>query len=199
MTVLTGLEFKAKYGTEFYKVLNSDLIEDNHEYHLGINQDHTPFKPSWKRDSGGLGFTIKDNLIKWCYYDSFIGIIEIPDDAKVFVSSDEFYFKADKIILSKIITDEKTILQILKKPFEKKYIENNDDSKYLVESIEAKEKAFIEYKKTRTSLDLKKYLKSREYYFESYSIFVHHGMDGEPILIKLALNFINDVKKLICQ
>ena len=43
MTVLSGLEFKVKYGTEFYKVLADDLKHHDFTYQVGLNIDHNKF------------------------------------------------------------------------------------------------------------------------------------------------------------
>ncbi len=125
---LSGIQFKEKYPGSallrngvpqdetsskfYYKWLHPDLTHQGFTYQLGLNIDIHPFT---ERDlsPGGLHFIRKSKHIPLYYnYGSRLGIIEIPDDAQVYCWDREF--KADKFVLSLIITDEAELLEIMK-------------------------------------------------------------------------------------
>ena len=62
MAVLSGINFKAKYGAQFYKVLAKDLKHFDLTYKLGSNKDHNIFNPSGRCQKGGLYFTILKDI-----------------------------------------------------------------------------------------------------------------------------------------
>lgn len=112
MIQTTGKEFTSIYGTIFYTVLSDDLCHNGFRYKLGLNTDINKFNPSGSCTQGGLYFTNIQNLLKFMSYGSKIGIVTVPDDAKVYVENDKF--KADKIILTKLIESEHEALAIYK-------------------------------------------------------------------------------------
>jgi len=88
-------------GTKFYKFLNDDLKHYDFEYKLGLNVDILPFNPIDECSGGGLYFCEESNChIFWKDYGKKLALIEIPDDARVYVERDKF--KADKIIIKDI-------------------------------------------------------------------------------------------------
>ena len=105
--VLSGLQFKEKYGTVFYKFLPFDLVHCGFKYQLGLNVDA---KPSQSR---GLRFTNFKNLIDFCDHGEHIALIEIPDDSQVYIE-ENYKFKADKVVVTKILDNDKKVLELLK-------------------------------------------------------------------------------------
>ena len=87
--VLSGLTFKEKYGTIFYKIVRSDLIHHGFKYQLGLNVDTKQFNPSGSCESGGLYFTNINNLLDFCYCGQHIALIEIPDDSQIYIDDDK--------------------------------------------------------------------------------------------------------------
>ena len=114
--MLLGVDFKVKYGNKFYKMLASNLTHHGFTYKLGENIDHNEFNPSSSCTKGGLYFTTLNNLLKFVMYGQYIGIIEISDDAYVYVEEDKF--KADKVTLVKILDKEVDILELLRLSYE---------------------------------------------------------------------------------
>ena len=112
MSVLSGVEFKGKFDHKFYKVLANDLIHHGFKYQIGINVDLVKFNPTGTCRSGGLYFTDIKNILRFTGYGNKIGCIEILDDSMIYVENQKF--KADKLVLSEIIDDEKVILKLLK-------------------------------------------------------------------------------------
>ena len=110
--VLSGLEFKEKYGTVFYKVLRSDLIHHGFKYQIGLNIDTQSFNPSGSCESGGLYFTGIKHLFEFLSYGQYIALIELPDDSQIYIEYNKF--KADQVIIKKILNDEREILELLK-------------------------------------------------------------------------------------
>ena len=110
--VLSGLEFKAKHVTVFYKILRSDLVHHGFKYQLGLNIDTQLFNPSGSCKSGGLYFTDIKNILDFLDYGEQIALIEVPDDSQIYTENDKF--KADKFIIKNIIDDEREILKLFK-------------------------------------------------------------------------------------
>lgn len=98
---INGFDFKQKYGHRFYKFIKSDMKHHQFTYKLGLNVDTVPFNPKSTCQAGGLYFTDFANLVFFQTFGSQIGIIEIPDDAQVYVEHQKF--KADKFILHELI------------------------------------------------------------------------------------------------
>ena len=110
MAVSSGSDFKAKYGTTFYLVLDDNLKHRNLPYKLGLNK----FNPNDDYEryifKKGLHFTNLGHLLRYTEYGPNIGIVRIPDDALVY----EHEFIADRIILEKVTCIEKEILELYK-------------------------------------------------------------------------------------
>jgi hypothetical protein len=111
MVVLTGKEFKEQYGIKFYKFLAKDFIHNGFNYKIGLNVDTKKFHPSGQCNEGGLYFTDKKNILSFSEYGPNLGVIEIPDDAQVYIEENKF--KADKLELTNILLDDDT-LEIIK-------------------------------------------------------------------------------------
>ena len=109
--LLSGLEFKAKYGTVFYKVLRSDLMHHGFKYQLGLNVDTNPFNPSGSCQNGGLYFTNIKHLFEFLDYGQQIAFVEIPDNSQIYIEKDKF--KANQIIIKRILSDTE-FLELLK-------------------------------------------------------------------------------------
>lgn len=74
ITLLTSLEFTAKHGTTFYKVLANDLIHNEFTCKLGFNIDTNKFNPNGKCQYGELYFTNIKNVLRYLDYGPKIGI-----------------------------------------------------------------------------------------------------------------------------
>ena len=88
--------------TKFYKFLNNDLKHSDFTYVKGLNIDTNQFNPNKTCSKGGLYFCEK----KYCHfyfkdYGTKLALIEIPDDARVYV--EPLKFKADKLIVKQIM------------------------------------------------------------------------------------------------
>lgn len=98
---INGFDFKQQYGHRFYKFIKHDMTHHQFTYKLGLNVDTIPFNPKGTCKAGGLYFTDFANLTCFQIFGSQIGIIEIPDDAQVYVEHQKF--KANKFILHELI------------------------------------------------------------------------------------------------
>ena len=99
---ITGKLFNKLIGeTKIYKILNDTLCHHNFKYKEGLNIDTVVFNPTNKCQSGGLYFCEEKFLINYIHYGIKIAIVEILDDARVYVESKKF--KSDKLIISNII------------------------------------------------------------------------------------------------
>jgi hypothetical protein len=100
MTELTGEQFNKQYkGSEFYKLLNDNLIHNNYKYENGLNIDKN-FN-NLTKCSDGFYFTNKDNIPNWIFYSEnlkYLCKIIVPNDAIICAEDDNF--KTDKIILN---------------------------------------------------------------------------------------------------
>ena len=113
--MLLGVDFKVKYGNTFYKMLASNLTHHGFTYKIGENIDHNEFEPSGSCLKGGLYFINLNNLLQFVMYGPYIGLIEISDDAQVYIEKDKF--KANKVTLVKILNNEVDILELLRLSF----------------------------------------------------------------------------------
>ena len=99
----TGNNFNLLHkGIKLYKFLNNDLKHYNFTYQLGLNIDFLPFNPDYECSPGGLYFC--DENTYHCHFNGYghkIALIEIPDDARIYVEENKF--KADKLIITDII------------------------------------------------------------------------------------------------
>ena len=96
------ISFHNQTNTKFYKFLNGDLTHFGFTYGIGLNIDTVPFDPSGNCKSGGLYFCEKSKChLYWRFYGEKIAIVEIPDDARVYIEDNKF--KADKIIIKDIL------------------------------------------------------------------------------------------------
>lgn len=104
---LFGYDFNRIYRyKKFYKFLNNNLIHYKFQYRLGLNIDPLPFRPSSTCSSGGLYFCEESMCyLFWKHYGTKVAIIEIPDNARVYVEKDKF--KADKFTIMRIIDFDK--------------------------------------------------------------------------------------------
>ena len=102
-TEYSGFEFNKVYkNTKLYKFLNNDLKHYDFEYKLGLNIDTEQFNPMNKCSKGGLYFCEEsDNYMHCTSYGSKLALIEIPNDARVYI--EDHKFKADRLIIKKII------------------------------------------------------------------------------------------------
>jgi hypothetical protein len=108
------MEYFNKYteytGEQFNKIVNENNLilvkvlndeENNFQYKDGLNIDTNEFNPNGECEKGGLYFTDYIYFINFYIYkinDRIIRIIEIPNDARVYVDNEKY--KADKIILN---------------------------------------------------------------------------------------------------
>ena len=93
--------YRNKGETKFYKFLNDNLTHNGFKYQLGLNTDTNRFNPRGECYGGGLYFCDKDTCYLYYHvYGSKLAVVEIPDDARVYVEKDKF--KANKIILREI-------------------------------------------------------------------------------------------------
>ena len=104
-TEVSGLEFNLYHvpkETKFYKFLNDNLTHYGFTYTKGLNIDTAKFRPNGSCTGGGLYFCKESNCdIYWKDYGSKVALIEIPDDAQVYI---ELYnFKADRLIIKDIV------------------------------------------------------------------------------------------------
>ena len=98
-------KYRNKGETKFYKFLNNDLIHYEYQYKNGLNIDTKPFQPRECYRGGGLHFCKKSTCkFHWKNYGTKVALIEIPDDARVLIMTNEF--KADRIIIKEIIDFE---------------------------------------------------------------------------------------------
>ena len=109
---MNGKKFKQKYGTKFYKFIRKDRTHRGYVYRLGLNVDTKPFYPFGTCTEGGLYFTDIRNIMEYYGYGSYIGIITLPDDSQVYVEKNKF--KADKLVVSELLDNETSVLEVLK-------------------------------------------------------------------------------------
>ena len=98
--VLTGLEFKQLYKTEFYKILKNNLIHYDHQYIDGINICLEEFNPNGECSSGGLYFVEFNKISLWLNYTKelkYIVKVDILDDSLIYVEKNKF--KANKFLI----------------------------------------------------------------------------------------------------
>jgi hypothetical protein len=119
-TEYTGVQFNKIVNENnliLAKVLNDKEYHFNFRYKNGLNIDTNKFYPKGECEKGGLYFTDYRYLLEFYeIYGKIIRLIEIPNDARVYIEDRKY--KADKIIINEKIT---TI-----KKFYKKYINNKE-------------------------------------------------------------------------
>jgi hypothetical protein len=107
-TEYTGKEFNKIVNENnliLVKVLNYDEYHFNFQYKEGLNIDTNEFNPNGECNKGGLYFTDYRYLLYFYeIYGKIIRLIEIPNDARVYIEDNKY--KADKIILNEKITIE---------------------------------------------------------------------------------------------
>ena len=98
----SGIEFNKIYkDIKLYKFMNDNLIQHNFKYELGLNIDNIQFNPN-RFTKGGLNFCDEQSChLYFDWYGKTLALIEIPDDARIFV--EEGKFKADKLIIKEIL------------------------------------------------------------------------------------------------
>ena len=98
----TGAEFNKAYeGIKLYKFLNNDLKHFDFTYKVGLNIDTEQFNPTDKCSKGGLYFCEESKCYFYCSaYGTKMALIEIPDDARVYVEKHKF--KTDRLIIKEI-------------------------------------------------------------------------------------------------
>lgn len=121
-TELTSFEFKEIcYPVEkFYRFMNDDLIHNGFQYQLGLNKDTKKFNPNGNSLEGGLSFCEQEMwYLYWKNYGKKIAVVDIPDDALIWVEKDSY--KANKLIITKIFDfeniEDDVWIDILKKDY----------------------------------------------------------------------------------
>ena len=104
-TEYSGADFNKYHkqnGTKFYKFLHNNLIHNDFTYTKGLNIDTEQFNPIRGCSKGGLYFCEESKCHMWFnMYGTKLALIEIPDNARVYV--DHGNFKADCLIIKEII------------------------------------------------------------------------------------------------
>ena len=136
-TEYTGEEFNLYHKSlckeiKFYKFLNNDLKHHGFTYEKGLNVDTKTFNPTGDCSSGGLYFCEESKTgLYFEEYGTKLALIEIPDDARVYVEKHKF--KADKLIIRSImdfndVEDEFWINIIPKDGCALEYVKNQTDN-----------------------------------------------------------------------
>lgn len=101
--IISGADFNKIYdGIKFYKFLPNDLMFYNYQYELGLNSNVLSFDSTGKYVKGGLYFCDGSKChLFWQSYGKKLAIVEIPNDAQVYVEKDKF--KSDKLIITNIV------------------------------------------------------------------------------------------------
>jgi len=106
-TEVSGATFNKIFKGNKFKFLNNDLKHHEFQYSIGLNVDTIRFVSDTDL-IGGLWFCDYSAIHYWWNrYGQKLGIVEIPDDARVFIAGFEFgkiiSFKADKLIIKDIM------------------------------------------------------------------------------------------------
>jgi hypothetical protein len=91
----------------WYKLLNADFRHRGVTYKEGLNVDPVPFNPTGECEPGGLYFTHFDYVPYWWHRLEpllYIAEVTVPDDARVYIEPCNTKLKADKFVLSNILT-----------------------------------------------------------------------------------------------
>ncbi len=92
----------AKLNVKLIKLTNHDECHNGLQFVTGLNVDPIVFNPNGSCSPGGIYFTDSTHIYKWVttlpYTISWIRRVIIPDDARVYIESND-KIKADKIIL----------------------------------------------------------------------------------------------------
>jgi hypothetical protein len=105
-TVYTGEQFNKIVNENnliLVKVLNDEETLKGFKYKDGLNIDTNKFNPNRECEKGGLYFTDYRYLLEFYEnYGKIIRIIEIPNNARVYIEIKKY--KADKIIINEKFT-----------------------------------------------------------------------------------------------
>ncbi len=111
---LTGKQFKAQHPGPYYKFLRANLTHYGFTYQIGLNIDAESFNPTGQCKKGGFYFFSDLKYADEFYsYGPRLVVVEIPDDALVYVEIGKF--KADKFVLSVITESEDRIIELFKR------------------------------------------------------------------------------------
>ena len=100
----TGKEFNQYHnGGVLCKFLRDNLTDYSVTYKKGLNKESLPFELSNQFSHGSIHFFDESNLHIYAglHYGNNLALIEIPDDACVYVGQN--LFKADKITVKQIV------------------------------------------------------------------------------------------------
>lgn len=115
MSVLSGLEFKNRYPNyQAVKIIGNNF--NNYIYRIGLNIDPIPFRPYGKCQAGGLSFTDMRFLPYFMSCGSHIAYVDIVDDSRIYLDNYKSY-KADMIVLTKIIPIQDYLSQLSEEQF----------------------------------------------------------------------------------
>lgn len=113
--VYTGEEFnKLSNGKLYYKLTNLNEVHNEFQFEDGLNIDTVPFSPTGECGRGGLYFTDKENFHHWIGSHTYVRLVTLPDDAKIYIENNKY--KTDKFILGErrpIIDDPVAIMSVL--------------------------------------------------------------------------------------
>lgn len=100
-TEMRGKEFndliKSIGNPKLLKVLNEEKIHHGFQYEMGLNIDTKEFYPYGDCCAGGLYFTTENDICDYLWFGTEIAVIEIPDDARVYIEKKKF--KSDRIVI----------------------------------------------------------------------------------------------------
>ena len=86
----------------FWRLTNENETHNDYQYKDGLNElpVNEKFNPSGSCEPGGLYF-LGDTVLQWAYYQkySWLRMVEIPDDARVYEDPYGDKYKADKLFL----------------------------------------------------------------------------------------------------
>jgi len=142
MSILSGVEFKKKYGDTFFKLINKNRKHNNHQYVDGLNEDNIPFNPSGECVPGGLYFTIEEYLPDFINFGYYVVRVFVLDDSQVYIEPEGKKFKANKIIVDlKNKKDKSELLyKIIKNCLEKITFVSDDNIIFKYILLDSKDK-----------------------------------------------------------
>jgi hypothetical protein len=133
---ITGKVLREISGEKYFiKFMNKNMCHNGMKYVVGCNHDKMAFNPNGYNNGGGIYFVNLFHCFDYLFLSEYASIIEIPDDARVFIEDDKM--KTNKIIIHKpkkfllcineLIDDDNvsrdTIMKILEQKTQyKKYI-----------------------------------------------------------------------------
>ena len=128
---LTYDQFINKVGKtcKFRKCLNNELTHWNFQYKIGLNEDIILFNPSGSCKSGGLYFTIIENVNKFLDYGLNIAVIQLCPDAEFYIDPIGMKFKTNKFIIKEILpqTEELCVLAIQQNGLSLQYVQEQTE------------------------------------------------------------------------